>query len=228
MTPRTESLAVSVARMRAVDEAAIQHVGIPRMLLMEHAGLAVAHAVRRMLPRQSAPIVACCGMGYNGGDGLCAAWHLRHWGYPIRVALVGDVSQLREEPAIYARILKALSVSLQELHDEDAAARFARESSGGGLIIDALLGIGITGPVRPVPAKLIEWMNRQGVPIVAVDIPSGLNADMGLPQGIAVRATTTIAMGLPKQGYYVGQGPAHVGQIIVDDLTIPPHLLSAS
>ena len=94
-----------------------------------------------------------------------------------------------------------------------------------GLIIDALLGIGARGAVREPMRSLIDRLNRSGKPILAVDIPSGLDGDTGLAQGIAVHATVTVTFGLPKQGCMRGAGPAHVGRMIVESITIPRALL---
>lgn len=229
-SPTPPAVTVSVARMQQIDAEAIEGIGIPRLLLMEHAGLAVARATHALSPDPSHPIGVCCGTGWNGGDGLAAARHLHAWGYPLRVLVIGRVERLRDEPAIFAGILKRLGVTI--LEGEGA------EWSGGrlpahvecalrecGVLIDALLGIGIHGPVREPFASLITGMSRLGKPIVAVDIPSGLDGDTGCVQGVAVRATITVAFGLAKRGCTIQDGPAHTGSLMVDPITIPPHLL---
>ncbi len=200
-------------------------IGIPRLLLMEHAGLAVARAVRTILPTPTGECLVCCGSGYNGGDGLCAATHLVQWGYQPRVLVAGALPHLNEEPAIYARILQALHVPVIEVHSQDASPILDEAFRRSALMVDALLGIGLRGPVRPLYAQLIKRMSRAHVPIISVDVPSGLDADTGLPQPIAVRATVTVTFGLPKQGFFVGQGPAHVGRLIVDEIGIPREVL---
>jgi len=96
------------------------------------------------------------------------------------------------------------------------------------LLIDALVGIGARGTVREPLASLISWMNRSGKPIVAIDVPSGLDADTGLVQGVAVKATVTVTFGLPKRGCLLGQGPAHSGTVMVDSITIPHALLQSA
>lgn len=217
--------AVSVARMQAIDETAIHTFGIPRLLLMEHAGLALARAVAARLRRAPGSVVVCCGSGYNGGDGLAAARHLHDWGVALRVILTGAADRLRAEPALYARILRRVGVTLQELDESAARAHIEGWLAHAALIVDALLGIGVTGAVRDPARGLIELMNRSGRPIVAADVPSGLNADTGAVQGVAVRATTTVTFGLPKQGCLRGEGPAHTGRLIVDPITIPRAVL---
>lgn len=217
--------AVSVKEMQRIDREAIETVGIPRILLMEHAGLAVARAVQAIAPGSARRCLVCCGTGYNGGDGLCAARHLLQWGDEPHVVMAGQVAQLKEEPAIYARILKALGVPVIELRSSEELRLVQERMTQASVIIDALLGIGLQGAVRPPYESLIGLMNQANKPIVSVDVPSGLDADTGLPQGIAVRATVTVTFGLPKQGLLLGQGPGHVGRLIVDEIGIPPSLL---
>ena len=211
--------------MQQIDAAAIERFAIPRLLLMEHAGLAVARAVTTLLSPSSIPILMCCGTGYNGGDGLCAARHLHEWGYTLQILLTGRIDRLREEPAIYATMLQRLGVPLTEFTETSAVPHVEQWCAQCGLIIDALLGIGVRGAVREPVASLIARMNRSGKPIVSVDIPSGLDGDTGRVQGAAVKATVTVTFGLAKQGCLVNGGPMHTGNLIIDPITIPRVLL---
>lgn len=211
--------------MQRIDAAAIERLGIPRLLLMDHAGLAVARAVQALAPTSSRPILICSGTGFNGGDGLAAARHLQAWGYPIRLLLAGRLAQLREEPAVYATILQRLGLPVMELTDARTFPHVDHVLKECGLIIDALLGIGARGIVREPMASLIERLNRSGKPIVAIDLPSGLDGDTGRVQGIAVKATVTVALGVPKHGCVLHDGPAHVGSLTTDPITIPRMLL---
>lgn len=217
--------AVSAEDMQRIDTHAIEALGIPRLLLMEHAGLAVARAVRTLAPCASTPILVCCGTGFNGGDGLAAARHLHDWGYPLQLVLAGRLDHLREEPAIYAAILRRLGLSLLEFTDPSGLSAVEHQLSACGLILDGLLGIGARGPVREPARSLIALLNRSGKPIVSIDLPSGLDADTGAVQGIAVKATTTVTFGVRKLGCLKADGPAHAGSLIVDPITIPHHLL---
>ena len=209
--------------MQRVDAAAIETIGIPRLLLMDHAGLAVAKAVQQLMPA-SQPILICCGPGFNGGDGLSAARHLHEAGYAVRVLLAGPLDRLREEPAIFAVIVRHLGIPL---HEYTPAATSPAEGwmRDCGLMVDALLGLGSRGTVREPVASLIALMQRVGTPVLAVDIPSGLDADTGQVQGIAVKAATTVTFGLPKRGCMTGEGPAHTGSLVVEPITIPRSLL---
>ncbi|MBI4003655.1 MAG: NAD(P)H-hydrate epimerase [Candidatus Omnitrophica bacterium] len=212
--------------MQQIDTEAIETCGIPRLLLMEHAGLAVANAAASL---SAAPaVLVCCGTGYNGGDGLCAARHLSNRGYAPRVVLAGRLDHLRDEPMIYANIVRRLGIPLAECTSPADLELVERWVASSALIIDALLGIGVRGTVREPVASLIDRLNASGKPIVAADIPSGLDADTGLPLGCAVKATVTVTFGLPKRGCVDAQGPAHVGTLIVDPITIPRTLLERS
>jgi len=211
--------------MQQIDAAAIETIGIPRLLLMEHAGLAVARAAQQLCPEPSAPVVVCCGTGWNGGDGLAAARHLSAWGYPLWILVTGRVDRLREEPATYAGILQRFGLALRECLEAEDTAILSPWLADCGVVIDALLGIGTRGAVREPAASVIARINRAGRPVVAVDIPSGLDADTGRVQGIAVRATVTVTFGLAKRGCLLEEGPAHVGALVVDPITIPRRLL---
>src|SRR3989338_4116454 len=192
---------------------------------MEHAGLAVARAVRDLTATSSATIAVCCGAGFNGGDGLAAARHLHEWGYALRILVAGRVDRLREEPATFARILQRLGVALRECLTAEEAAAAGPWLAESAVVVDALLGIGARGAVREPVASLISRMSGAGKPIVAVDIPSGLDGDSGRVQGAAVRAAVTVTFGLPKRGCLMAEGPAHTGELIVDSITIPRSLL---
>ena len=212
--------------MQQIDATVIETFGIPRVLLMDHAGLALARSVRALVTRApKRSIVICCGTGFNGGDGLSAARHLHEWGYPLRVSVIGRLDQLRAEPATYATMLRRLGLPIVEGERVDALTQIEGWLAGCSLIVDALLGIGVRGAVREPFKQLIARMNRSGKPIVAADIPSGLDGDTGLPQGIAVKATRTVTFGAPKRGCLVGQGPAHTGELVVESITIPRRVL---
>jgi len=210
--------------MQRLDRAAISRFQIPRLLLMEHAGLAVARAVRS-LAKPPATIVACCGSGYNGGDGLCAVRHLAGWGYHPQVALTVPAGWLKDEPAVYAKILQRLQVPMLTVTGPAQRRRLAGWLRQSRVVLDALLGIGLSGPVRPQYAEMITLMNRANRPIIAVDVPSGLDADSGEACPVAVRATVTVTFGLPKRGCFTRTGQAYTGRLVVDPIGFPPQLL---
>jgi NAD(P)H-hydrate epimerase len=146
---------------------------------------------------------------------------LAHRGHRVQVVLAADPAQLRGEPAPYLEILRAAAVPVMAVRSEAALAVAARALRRADLVIDALLGIGLRGPVRPLQAALIERINRSGIPVLAVDVPSGLDADTGRALGPAVRAAATLTFGRPKRGLRKADGARLAGRISVDDLTIP-------
>lgn len=239
-TPRPRARPdVSVHDMQQIDQRAISILGIPRLLLMEHAGMAVAREAYALLcqsgwrppprlrSRASYDCVIVCGRGYNGGDGLSAARHLARWRCAPLVLLRGPLAALREEPAVFANMLTAIRVPLLEVDDQTDTDMLASLIGRARLLIDALLGIGIRGIVRPPDARLIELLNRAAAPVVAVDVPSGLNADTGRPQNMAVRADLTVSLGWPKQGLCRGRGLRYAGRVVVDAITIPDDAMPA-
>ena len=217
---------VSAAHMRGMDEAAIQRYHIPRLLLMEHAGQAIARVVKGLLKARGTAstrtrVMVFCGSGYNGGDGLCATWHLAHEGYAARAIVAGRIENLPEEPAVYAKILQTLRIPCVELQEQDRLPTTMRHLKTSHAVIDALLGIGLRGPVRPLHARLIEAINQARCPVVSVDIPSGLDADSGQPLGCAVEADVTLTFGAIKQGLARPAARRYVGRLLVEDIGIP-------
>lgn len=208
--------------MRALDARAITDLGIPRLLLMDHAGLALAaHAACHA----RGPILICAGAGYNGGDGLSAARHLEAAGLRPRILLAARRRALRDEPAVFAAIAEGLRLPIAELAaGPGRACRWLAEAS---FIIDALLGIGLQGAVRDPLAGLIEAINATKAPVLAADVPSGLDADTGRPLGTAVRARWTITFGRMKRGLLRAGAARYAGRVLVAPISFP-HLVLKS
>jgi hydroxyethylthiazole kinase-like uncharacterized protein yjeF len=191
------------AQVREVDRLATERYQIPLSWLMEAAGWQVARQCRGRA-------LVLCGRGNNGGDGLAAARHLHRWGRLAGVACL-DPERLSELAAQQAAILRALGVSITAEPD----------FSGAQIAVDALLGTGISRPADGTVAAWIESINRSGLRVVSVDVPSGLDADSGKAAGACVRAATTVTLGLPKPGLLSGDGPAHAGEVWVADIGVP-------
>lgn len=206
--------AVTAAEMRAIDRAAIEGLGLPALALMENAGRAVADAVAAACPGGGL-VAVVCGHGNNGGDGLVAARHLLGRGYAVACELAAGAP--RGDAAVHAAVWRAMGFPL-EAAGADLGARLARAD----VVVDALLGTGLSGGVRPPFTDAIHAINGAGRPVVAVDIPSGLDADDGRVLGACVRADVTVTFALAKRGFTRGDGPAHCGRVIVADIGIPP------
>lgn len=210
--------------MRAIDAKAVES-GIPALVLMENAGRAVASQAQRFMGAGGSAAVLV-GPGQNGGDGLCAARHLASRGFRVNVAFLGQRAKLPKEAKANLDMLRTYPVEILrvgegEVSFKDAGARMM----GASVIIDALLGTGQKGDPRAPLDEAVRWANEMGVPIVACDVPTGLDADTGYPFEPAIRARVTVTMGLPKLGLYVYPGRKLAGRIVVESLGLPRGLL---
>ncbi|MCX5970142.1 MAG: NAD(P)H-hydrate epimerase, partial [Coprothermobacterota bacterium] len=214
---------VTAHEMQAIDRAATSEYGIPTLILMENAGRAVAEAVRRHAPRaRSVAILA--GAGNNGGDGFVAARHLsRH--LPVTVFLAAPREKLKGDALLNFRTLQAFPVSVREVCESNLTSELAALGRCD-LLVDALFGTGLSGPLSPFHTHLIEGAQAAAIPILAVDIPSGLAADSGVPLGISFHARWTVTMGLPKVGMWAPSAAGFVGEMEVADIGFPPALLA--
>lgn len=216
--------------MRAIDQAA-QARGIPAQILMENAGRAVADAAVEMLSRtgkgprsrsgKGPTVVVLCGPGQNGGDGLVAARHLSARGYDVAVALFAKKSSLPPEAGRCRLMLEAFEIPCFEM-DTLTGDEILKKLPSPDLIIDALLGTGSSGNPRSPIREAIEWANSAGCPILACDIPSGLDADTGTPGTPAIRASLTVTMGFAKVGLVTYPGRKFAGELVVANLGFPP------
>lgn len=205
---------LTVAQMYAADRAAMQ-AGIPGPLLMERAGMAVAREAIILCGGRPRPVVVLCGPGNNGGDGFVAARHLSAAGWPVQIGLLGDRSALRGDAA-WAAECWAGDV---ELASPDLL-------SGAGLVIDALFGAGLNRPLDGQALALVQAMVGQGVPVLAVDVPSGINGDDGVVLGAAPFAEVTVSFFRPKPAHYLYPARSHVGRLVIADIGIPDTVLT--
>jgi hydroxyethylthiazole kinase-like uncharacterized protein yjeF len=219
-------IVVTAAEMRALDRWTIEH-GTPGRVLMERAGAGAARVLRDRLRRPRGPVVVVCGRGNNGGDGFVVARHLRRARVPVEVWLAAPAADVRGDAA---RMLAAWRRSGGTVHDADRPAgqeTLARRLAGAGAIVDALFGTGLDAPLAGAARALVEAINGCGAPVLAVDLPSGLSADTGLPLGAAVRATVTATFGFPKVGQLTYPGVDYTGLLAVVDIGIPPAAVGA-
>jgi NAD(P)H-hydrate epimerase len=217
---------VTAEQMRELDRRAIEERGIPGLTLMENAGRAVAGAAVRMTERcPDKPIVLLCGRGNNGGDGFVAARHLAALGRRVGVLLATTSADITGDARENLDRLSAAGIPFSEIIDAESLPRAVNHAC---LIIDALLGTGLSGKVRGLTGQCIEAVNKSGRPVLAVDIPSGLDADTGEPLGAVVRATETVTMGLPKLGLYLHPGVDCAGRVTVADIGFPADLIATT
>lgn len=208
---------VTREQMQEIDRRAVEERKIPVDTLMANAGKAVADLVEERISRDC-PIVAVCGRGNNGGDGFVAALLLAGREFEVEVIALQKSYDLGTATGRAWHAAREGSVHF--------AGRFKRRPMT--CLIDAIFGTGLSRPVLGEERELIREMNafdKRWSPIVAVDIPSGLDANTGRPLGIAVEATATVTMGLPKVGFQVPEARKYHGEIIVADIGLPPDLL---
>ncbi|HOV60223.1 MAG TPA: NAD(P)H-hydrate epimerase [Candidatus Hydrogenedentes bacterium] len=211
---------VTVARMREADRRCIKELGIPGAVLMHNAGAAVFAEVTKRFPRPAAMTVVC-GKGNNGGDGWVVARLAMLSGWDVTVLSTAPPASLAGDAGTFARVgLKLGLVPVVVTSEEDAVDALAGVTRDSRVIVDALLGTGTEGEVRGLPRILIDaWPAR--IPTVAVDVPSGLNADTGEPCGAAVRAGVTVTFGFAKVGLVRPEARPWVGDLVVADIGIP-------
>lgn len=211
---------VTAAEMREVDRLMVEEYGVWLMQMMENAGRNLAELARRQLGGSvlGKDLIVAAGQGNNGGGGLVAARHLANWGAGVAVLLEG--AGLSGVPALQWEILKRLPLEKRLAQD----ALSALTDYKGDLIIDALIGYGLAGPPRGWTACLIEAINDQNRPVIALDVPSGLDATTGEIYHPCIRATATLTLALPKAGLMKPGAREAVGALYLADIGVPETL----
>ncbi len=218
---------VTAAQMQALDRRAIKEARIPGLTLMSNAGAGVVAAMEHVFgPLAGKAVTVVCGKGNNGGDGFVVARLLRQKRTQVQVLLMTQPSDLAgDAKTMYRRFVSVAGRSAVHVCPANDRTRTLLRTSD--LIVDALLGTGLSAPVTGPYRKAIDAINDAGLPVTAVDLPSGIHADTGAVLDVAVRATLTVTFGLPKLGLYVGPGIDHAGEIRVVDIGIPQRYADA-
>jgi hydroxyethylthiazole kinase-like uncharacterized protein yjeF len=218
---------LTVDEMRRADGLTIEEIGLPGVVLMENAGGAVSEAILRRFPG-ARRVVVVCGKGNNGGDGFVVARRLRRVG--AEALLLGRRSDVRGDARTHLEACERSGGRVREVADAEAWGAARERLDGADVLVDALLGTGLRARASGLPAMGIAELIRRaeaGVPVVAVDIPSGLRADGGTGPGTAVRATLTVTFAAPKPGLVLPPDSEHVGELVVADIGITPETLAA-
>jgi NAD(P)H-hydrate epimerase len=208
--------------VREVDRIAIEEMGIPSLALMENAARAIASALEEEFPSSvlRRPVMVC-GKGNNGGDGMAVARLLKEAGREPSVALVVPVEALSGDARAQADRLGSVGVPLRTFDSEREVTLLRDALRSSTLVVDALLGTGIGAPARGAYAAAIAAINGSGLPVAAVDIPSGLSGDALVPIGPAVRAGLTLTLALAKPILFTPEGAAFCGRVRLLDIGIP-------
>lgn len=213
---------ITPEQMREMDRRTIVEVGLPGSILMDRAARGAVDAILRHfdLP-PGATITVFCGTGNNGGDGLAMASMLANLGFQPQVIVLGDKSSLSPDAALY---LDIAAFNLSAIHiapDEEALDQAIHALRPASLFIDALLGTGLDRPLTGRYRKAVDFLNTQNAPLVAVDIPSGINARTGQILGAATRATLTTTFAFAKIGHLLDPARQHCGHLDTIDIGIP-------
>jgi ADP-dependent NAD(P)H-hydrate dehydratase / NAD(P)H-hydrate epimerase len=221
---------LTAAEMREVDRLSTDRFSIPSLTLMENAGKGAAEFIRERfshLDRRS--ILILCGKGNNGGDGFVLARHLVEMGARPVVLLFAEISAIHGDAALNRKRLDSLPLDFRVIRDVAEWRAWKPPLAAAEIIVDALLGTGIRGPVDGLLAEVISGVNGHapGTSVVSVDIPSGLDADTGAVHGVAIVADCTVTFTAPKAGMFLGIAARHVGRLAVSDIGSPRELVES-
>jgi len=209
-------------QIRQIDDIAIHTYEMPGIALMENAGAGAARTLVGRFPDIRKALIVC-GKGNNGGDGFVVARHLAYEGRDVRIALLCEPRELRGDAATNSNIVNNMTLPLSVVTGDQAVEEVLSSVPPETLIVDAILGTGLSGEVRGLSRRAIELINAADSPVFAVDIPSGLDADTGKPLGCAVRANATATFGLSKLGFDAPGARDYTGQVFVIDIGWPPN-----
>jgi len=226
MKPADLPKIVTAAQMRSIDERAIQGMGIPSLTLMENAGRGVANLVHDRVFEGSIHgkrVAVVCGRGNNGGDGFVAGRFLAESGARVTFYLIGARSTIKGDAKINCDRLIKIHLPVVEISEGGPKPAFNEFD----LLLDAIFGTGFHGPVTGAAAAVVDAMNASGTRIVAIDSPSGLNADTGECVGSVISAFQTVTLACSKKGQWLWPGRRNVGLLDVVDIGIPKEAVTA-
>jgi NAD(P)H-hydrate epimerase len=207
--------------MRGIDDRAIRGLGIPSLVLMENAGVALVDEVTQRLEGRRLRVTIMCGPGNNGGDGMVAARHLSERGHEVVVFLGVPRASFRGDAKVQLRIISRLGMDISVLSSHSSFERAFCRISESDVVLDALFGTGLDRGLTGNWAECVRLINSCSGLIVAVDVPSGLDADKGRQLGECVSADLTVTLGFPKTGLALFPGAQYAGEVVVADIGIP-------
>jgi hydroxyethylthiazole kinase-like uncharacterized protein yjeF len=211
--------------VRGFDAWAINELGIPGVVLMENAGRACADLVKERISGVKQPSVCIiCGTGNNGGDGYVIARHLLNDDIDVRVVLCGPREKVRGDAAINLAILEKQGQAVRQIdvNTSESGQQVQALLAHTDLVVDAIFGTGLRGQLNEAWIRFIDTINAQRIPVVAVDIPSGLDCDSGQPLGTAIKAADTVTFVAVKRGFTFPAANAYTGRIQVASIGIDP------
>jgi hydroxyethylthiazole kinase-like uncharacterized protein yjeF len=212
-------LLLTAAQVKAFDKKAREKFGISTLVLMENAGRVIMEEAVRVLKGRPKRVAIFCGRGNNGGDGFCAARHLLAEGIKPDVYLAGKIKDVEHEAKVNLNILLKLKQKVTEINPGNIGV-LKNKLRKYSLIIDALLGVGAKGAIRPVYQEVIDIINASGIYVLAVDIPSGLEATSGRVLGRCIKADKTVTFVAKKRGMVYAPGRESCGIVSVRNIGV--------
>ncbi len=220
------SIVMTRDEVRAFDFWAINTLGVQGVVLMENAGRSCAELIRDKLAKIAEPKVCIfCGTGNNGGDGYVIARHLLNSGFKVIVVISGDRNKIKGDAKTNLDILEQVNRPVNQLNldDNDIAGSVEAFATGADMIVDSIFGTGLSGELSNKYKQLIESINAQNCPVLAVDISSGLDCDTGEPLGAAIKARYTVTFVAVKKGFVSADAAQYTGEIFVASIGVVPH-----
>jgi len=222
-SPNEKCAVMTRDEVRAFDAWAINTLGVPGVVLMENAGRSCAELVKDKLKDVADPKVCIfCGTGNNGGDGYVIARHLINGGFDVTVVICGDREKIKGDAKINLDVLERMGRPIERLNPADAnlAGRVQHLTAGAQVLVDSLFGTGLRGELSDEYRRLIENINACRRPILAVDIPSGLDCDSGRPLGAVIKAAWTVTFVAVKKGFTFADAARYTGEIFVASIGV--------
>ena len=214
-------------QIRSIDRCAIETLGIPGVILMENAGRNCADAIERSLGgADSRRVAIVAGTGNNAGDGFVVARHLAMRGATVVTFLVCPAEKISGDARINLEAIQSLDHDVRELSGDELTG-LGELLGPFDLVVDAVGGTGIRGTLHGPQAEAVERINAAGGPVVAIDIPTGLDCDTGRADGPCVRAQMTVTMLARKKGFDAPEARQYTGQVVVVDIGIPAGTVAA-
>jgi len=225
-SPDKKCVVMTRDEVRAFDWFAINKLGITGVVLMENAGRSCAELIKEKLAGASEPKVCIlCGTGNNGGDGYVIARHLLNSDFRVTVVVCGDRNKIKGDAKINLDILERLGQPIEQLNlrVEDIPSLVEAFAADADMLVDAIFGTGLKGQLNDEFKQLIESINSHNCPILAVDIPSGLDCDTGQPLGAAIKANYTVTFAAVKKGFVSSSTASqYTGRIFIASIGVEP------
>ncbi len=227
-SPDKKQLVMTRDEVRSFDSWAINKLGISGAVLMENAGRSCAELIKEKLKNHKTPKVCIfCGKGNNGGDGYVIARHLVNSSFKVKVIIIGEQNQIKGDAKINLDILTGLNQPIEELdiESENISDKIKTLTQKSDMLIDCIFGTGLKGNLSNEYKNLIEAINAQNIPILAVDIPSGLDCNSGKPLTTAIKAKYTVTFVAVKKGFANSEIAAkYTGEVFVASIGIEPNI----